>query len=240
MFTVALVGPDGAGKTTIGRQLEHELPYPVKYVYMGVSLDSSNHMLPTTRLVRAIKRACGAPPDTAGPRDPHARPPRPKGLWRRALKSTKAGLSLANRLCEQWFRQSLTWYFQWRRHIVLFDRHYFPDYYAHDIAPTTEHRPWSRRVHGFVLRRLLPRPDVIICLDAPAEVLFARKGEGSVALLEQRRQEYLAMQGQVKYFAVVDATLPPPEVVRQVREHVWTYHRQTQARRPQDQPCCSA
>jgi hypothetical protein len=62
MFTVALIGPDGAGKTTIGRRLEHALPRPVKYIYMGVNLDSSNVMLPTTRLVKAIKRALGAPP----------------------------------------------------------------------------------------------------------------------------------------------------------------------------------
>jgi ABC-type branched-subunit amino acid transport system ATPase component len=54
MFTVALIGPDGAGKTTIGRRIEHTLPLPVKYVYMGVNLDSSNHMLPTTRLLKSI------------------------------------------------------------------------------------------------------------------------------------------------------------------------------------------
>ena len=42
-------------KTTIGRRIEHTLPLPVKYVYMGVNLDSSNHMLPTTRLIKAIE-----------------------------------------------------------------------------------------------------------------------------------------------------------------------------------------
>ena len=64
MFTVALIGPDGAGKTTIGKRIEHTLPLPVKYVYMGVNLDSSNHMLPTTRLIKALKRMRGAAPDT--------------------------------------------------------------------------------------------------------------------------------------------------------------------------------
>ena len=42
MTTVALVGPDGAGKTTVARRLEGALEIPVRYLYMGVSADSSN------------------------------------------------------------------------------------------------------------------------------------------------------------------------------------------------------
>ena len=68
MLTLALVGPDGAGKTTVARTLEEELRPSVKYLYMGVSADSSNHALPTTRLVQALKRRQGAEPDTRGPR----------------------------------------------------------------------------------------------------------------------------------------------------------------------------
>jgi hypothetical protein len=207
---------------------------------MGVSLDSSTHMLPTTRLWRAIKRACGAPPDNAGPRDPRTLASRPKGLLRRGAKGAKGWLSLGNRLCEEWYRQGLCWWYLLRRNIVLFDRHYFPDYFAYDIAPTDGYRPLSRRFHGWTLKRLLPRPDVIVCLDAPAEVLFARKGEGSVELLERRRQEYLALEGHVKYFAVVDVTQPLDEVVRQVEDHIWQYYRAQGGQRPRREPCCAA
>jgi len=31
-FTVALIGPDGAGKTTVARALEGVLPFPVEYL----------------------------------------------------------------------------------------------------------------------------------------------------------------------------------------------------------------
>jgi shikimate kinase len=31
-FTVALIGPDGAGKTTVARRLQRELALPVEYV----------------------------------------------------------------------------------------------------------------------------------------------------------------------------------------------------------------
>src|SRR5439155_10211002 len=58
-FTVALIGPDGAGKTTVSRRIEQSLPVPVKYIYMGVNTDASNVMLPTTRAIHALKRLRG-------------------------------------------------------------------------------------------------------------------------------------------------------------------------------------
>jgi hypothetical protein len=91
-FTVALIGPDGAGKTTVARRLEQTgLEVPVKYLYMGINADASNHLLPTTRLVRALKRARGVPPDAGGPPDPLA-PPARSGILRKA----KAGARLVN------------------------------------------------------------------------------------------------------------------------------------------------
>jgi thymidylate kinase len=225
MFTVALIGPDGAGKTTIGRRLEHALPLPVKYVYMGVNLDSSNHMLPTTRLLRAIKRARGAAPDTAGPPDPNRVRARPKGAVKRTLAGIKSTLRMANRMGEEWFRQGLAWYYQRRGHIVLFDRHFFSDYYAYDIANTHADRRLTDRIHGYMLMHIYPKPDLVIYLDAPAEVLFARKGEGTIEALERRRQEYLQMRGLVKHFAVVDASQPEELVARTVAELIWSFYR---------------
>ena len=44
--------------------LEQEpLPLPVKRIYMGVNLEASSLMLPTTRLLLAAKRARGRRPD---------------------------------------------------------------------------------------------------------------------------------------------------------------------------------
>ena len=58
------------------------------------------------------------------------------------------------------------------------------DYYAHDISNTDPARPLRHRLHGVFLDRWYPRPDLVIFLDAPAEVLFARKHEGTIPLLE--------------------------------------------------------
>lgn len=206
MFTVALIGSDGAGKTTVGRALERRMPHFIKYIYMGVNLETSNLVLPTTRLLLEVKRALGRRPDMSGPPDPTRKKRQPEGSLRRWAASVKSALRLMNRLGEEWFRQLVAWTYLRRGYVVLFDRHFFSDYYAHDIAGNDPGRPLTSRIHGFVLDHLYPKPDLIILLDAPADVLYARKGEGTPALLERRRQEYLQLRQTVEHFAIVDAT----------------------------------
>jgi len=219
MFTVALIGPDGAGKTTIARELERVLPGRAKYVYMGVNWDASGHLLPTTRLLRAIRRARGAGPDLGGPPDVSEvdGPPRPTG--RRFRHAAWAGLSLLNRFGEEWYRQALAWWYVRRGTIVVFDRHFFADYYAHDVA-TAKRRTAGQRLHGFLLSRVYPKPDLVIFLDAPAELLHERKAEGTLEALERRREEYLRLAADMSDIAVIDASRPLDTVTGEVAEVV--------------------
>ena len=218
MVTVALIGADGAGKTSIGRRLEREPTLRIKYLYMGINPDASTHALPTTRMVVRVKVWLGKSSDMGGPPDPTRRKPPPEGVLKRLLLGLKTNLRVANQLSEEWFRQCVAWYYQRRGYVILFDRHFYPDYYAHDIAGDGSDRPFARRVHGFILDRLYPKPDLVILLDAPAEVLFARKGEGTVELLERRRQEYLQLSARVRRFAVVNADRPVSDVLSDVIE----------------------
>lgn len=204
MTTVALIGPDGAGKTTIAARLPDVLPVPVRYLYMGVSAESSNVLLPTTRIVRRLKRATGAAPDTAGPPSHGPRTPRSRSFIKRRMRDARSVLRLGNRFAEEWYRQWLAWRWQRSGAVVVFDRHFFIDYHAYDVAG--EDRSLSQRVHGIVLARFYPRPDLVIYLDAPGDVLLARKGEGTVEALEARRGEYRAVRQLVKDFVEVDAT----------------------------------
>jgi thymidylate kinase len=213
-FTVALIGCDGAGKTTVARALERDAELPLRYLYMGVSADSSNRQLPTTRLAHAIKRARGAPPDTAGPPEARPREPPPASASRRLRRNARAALRLANRGAEEWYRQLLAQAYLARGSIVVFDRHFYADYHAFDVNGAE--RPLSRRIHGWMLAHAYPKPDLVVLLDAPPEVLYARKGEGTLAALARRRQDYLALGEVADEFAVVSAAQPLEAVVEEV------------------------
>ena len=221
-FTVAVIGADGAGKTTVCREVVASLPIPVRYLYMGVNTEASNVMLPTTRIVRALKRSRGGPP-AGGPPDP-AREVRPKGTVGRGIHALRASVSLVLRLAEEWYRQVLAWSHVLRGRVVLFDRHFFTDYYAHDIVGTSRtERSLARRIHGYVLERLYPRPDLVILLDAPAEVLWKRKPEGTFEAVARRREEYLELGAVCRHFVTVDATQPRAIVLRRVIDLIMSH-----------------
>jgi thymidylate kinase len=204
-LTVALVGPDGAGKSTITARLQQAaLPAPVTTIYMGVNLEASSLMLPTTRLLLAAKRARGGRPDLVASslRDVDEAPTAPtRGA---ALKSTTR---LTVWMAEEWLRQLVALGHGLRGRIVVFDRHFFLDYYHADVEDGRA-RGRAQRLHGWMLRRLYPKPDLVILLDAPAEVLHARKPEATVAWLERRRQQYLELAPVVPEFVVVDVDRP--------------------------------
>lgn len=209
---VALVGADGAGKSTITRMLEQErelLPFPVKRVYMGVNLEASTLMLPTTRLLLALKRARGGRPDLVAV--PQVRPTTDAGrpdLRRRAREVARLTVWMA----EEWLRQAVAAGYTRRGYAVVYDRHFFADYYHSDVVRGGD----GASLHGWVLEHLYPKPDLVVCLDAPADVLFARKAEASPGWLEQRRRQYLALEGEVPAFVTVDAARPLDQVYSDV------------------------
>jgi thymidylate kinase len=217
-LSVALVGPDGAGKSTITARLRQAaLPAPVKTIYMGVNLEASTMMLPTTRLLLAAKRARGGRPDLVASslRDVDDAPSAPVGRGA-AVKSTAR---MAVWMTEEWLRQLVALGHGLRGRIVIFDRHFFLDYYHADVDH--EHgqgrsRGAAQRLHGWMLERLYPKPDLVILLDAPAEVLHARKPEATVAWLERRRQQYQELASLVPEFVVVDVDRPLDAAVSEV------------------------
>jgi hypothetical protein len=188
---------------------------------MGDNLTTANKMLPTTRLLWWIRRARGitpkSGPPTARPEERAARPPAGIGSF------VKTTLRLMNRLAEEYYRVGLAWLYQLRGHVVVFDRHYFADYYVCDIAGNGSAQSWNRRVHGLILDRFFPRPDLVVCLDAPADVLYARKPEGTVEALEMRRQEYFRIRDVVERFVVIDASSDADQVAREVSAAIEDY-----------------
>lgn len=220
MFSVALVGPDGAGKSTVSRALLESSPFPCKVIYMGDNLEACNLALPTSRLLRYLRERRrdrnkagaqnGGPlPATGGSRTKSPR----QILW--------AVARLVNFLGEEWYRQLLSWSCQARGYIVLYDRHFLFDFSLDGVDSDVS--AFERRLHRWILTRLYPRPSLAVYLDAPAEVLFARKGEKSPEELENRRQAFLHQTTQFRNFARVDGTQPPSQVCAEVSRLIAEY-----------------
>jgi len=203
-FTVALIGPDGAGKTTIARALEDQPDLAAQYIYMGVNWEASSHLLPTTRAMRALRRVRGIR-DSGGPPSQRSGPVPRRPLPRRVVRGAWTAFALANRLAEEWYRNLLAWRHVRRGGIVVFDRHFFSDYHADDVEAAAP-RSLDRRIHGFFLSRVYPKPELVVFLDAPADLLYARKGEGTLESLERRRRDYLRLADVTPNFTVVDAS----------------------------------
>lgn len=214
MISVAIIGPDGAGKSTISESLEGAaMPAPVKRIYMGVNLESSGLMLPTTRLALAVKKARGRRADMVAP---STRAPGATGSpVKRAVTGGARTVRLLMWLAEEWFRQLVALYHRSRGSIVVFDRHFYADYYHFDVAGNGR-RSATSRIHGYLLKHVYPKPDLVVCLDAPGQVLFDRKGEATAEWLEERRGQYLSLRDVVPHFVVVDADRPLDAVTREV------------------------
>ena len=227
-FTVALIGPDGVGKTTVGREVERTHPSRVKYIYIGDNVEASNYLLPTTRWWRTRggpQKAGGAKMGSPNP-EPH--PATRSNLLRRPVKALRGAVryvfSLTTRFLEEAYRQVVASRFSKRGYIVLFDRHFILDYYHNDILAAAGKRSLRRRLHGTIVRWLTREPDLVICLDASGETVFRRKGEFSPEFLEGRRAQYLSFQTIVKNFALVNADREVGLVIQDVNRVITDFH----------------
>lgn len=113
-----------------------------------------------------------------------------------------------------------------RSTLVLFDR-----YYQDLLVDSRRYRyggpMWLARLVG----RILPRPDLIVVLDAPPEVLRARKQEISPEEVARQREEYLRLADSLPNGHVVDASNPLDRVVADVEKIVLDHMAARTARR---------
>lgn len=203
--TVAFLGPDGAGKSTVTSVVAPELG--ARVVYLGVNLDEDTIALPTTRLLRVLRRRRIAAAARHGVQE---------GAGPRSVGRGAGGrVYLLNLMLEEWYRALIVAYHVWRGRTVLLDRHVVADYY-----PWDDDRTLLRRVHAALLRAWYPRPDLTIVLDAPAELLHRRRAEDPVVELDRRRHRCLEAAASMPRHVVIDASQPLDAVTAAVREAV--------------------
>src|SRR5947209_13087878 len=138
MFSVALIGPDGSGKTTIARRLEASFPGRFKYLYMGINAESSNVTLPTTRIAEWIKHLL----DNGQAGKPRHQASQATARSRGRVWST---LRMLNRFAEEIVRYALSWIYKKQRRIVIFDRFFKFDFACDPVE--LSRMPMSERLH---------------------------------------------------------------------------------------------
>ncbi len=221
VFTVALIGGDGAGKTTVANCILQSCDLPMKYVYMGFSTRSSNYALPTSRLVLAIKRIMyrngrkksPSPVSDDIPADQLEYSEQAHGrFWNTAR--------FLNRTAEAWFRQLIVINHLLHGYVVIFDRHFYFDSAPVMIDQNKPVLPFSDRLFFWFINHWYPKPALTIFLDAPVEVLYRRKVEATMDYLQKQRTAYLAQGEKLAHFIKVDACQPLEEVVAQTAQHI--------------------
>jgi thymidylate kinase len=173
--SIAILGPDGAGKTTLAEGVRASIPIPARYVYLGIWRQS--------RFEERLRSVVGA--------------------------------RLAVRLAKLLWKSILIRYHRRLGQVVLLDR------YTLDADLPAANVDWKSRISTRLVRRTCPDPDLIILLDAPVELMYARKGEHGVPELQLRRDGYLAMTDLFPQMVVLDAAEPVGDVRRRATALLW-------------------
>ena len=199
---VVLLGADGSGKSSVIRRLAEDVDGPF-------SSASVRHLAPMSLPHGRASRATT---------DPHGRPAR------RLLPSLAKAL--------YWlFDYSVGYHLRVRpalvrSTLVLYDR-YLVDVLVDPRRYRYGGPAWLTRL----VWRLVPKPDLVVVLDAPPVVLRARKQEVTPAETARQRAAYRELGRRVRGGRIVDAAQPLDAVVADVRTAIVEFLADRAARR---------
>ena len=190
---VAVLGPDGAGKSTLIQALQKQLMGPFRRTAVL-------HLRPHFGV-----RAVGP-----GPTRPHDKPARPTAV------------AMA-KLLYYWIDYELGYWLRVRpllarSTLVLFDR-YYPDV----LVDPRRYRYGGPMGFARLIAKLVPRADVILVLDAPERELLARKQELDLKEAQRLRQAYRHQAARLREAELLDASQPRDVVTRHAADTIVAY-----------------
>jgi thymidylate kinase len=228
MSSIAIIGQDGAGKSTISNMiLESNIFIKFKYLYMGISVESSKINLPTSQLAHYLKIYKYKIKNKISDFD-QAKKLYIDEMNKNRSKDVHGSIWLFGRLCnrllEEWFRLLISKFYQLRGYTVIYDRHFVFDYAIDSNITKTKKIRTTDRIHYWILTHLYEKPGLIIFLYAPGELLFSRKGETTIEYIEQKNKLFKKIGETMPNFILVDASKPLEEVFSEVKENIIKYH----------------
>jgi thymidylate kinase len=177
-LVVAVLGPDGVGKSTVIAALQRELQPAFRRV-------AYRHLRP-----RVLRRGQAAPSEITNPHGTAKRG------WAASL--AKLGLFVADSVLGEWLSIRPL---KIQSSLVIFDR------YPHDMLadPRRYGLATPRWLNASVLG-LVPKPDLWLILDAPVTVIMARKQEITAESCATVRAGYRALAEALPNARIIDTT----------------------------------
>ncbi len=194
---IALVAPDGAGKSTLANNLKMWWPWSARILYMGQNPFSGAIGLPTSKVLHKSYKTVTL---------------KPWCYWVRLFW-------FMNKSLENGLRYIIARFYKRRGRLVIMDR--FP--YSETRAD--QKIRWRKKIARSMLHAFQIRPDLTILLDAPGKVLYERKQEHSIEVLEKQRRHLKKLLNDVPNVTVVDAQNDAETVVITVCDILQRYYR---------------
>lgn len=192
---IVVLGADGSGKSTVIAQIE-------------------DHLKPAFRRTQYIhlrpRLGISEDPNSSPVTDPHGQPAR--GWLISIIKLVyflfDYGIGYVVNIYPQLVRSTL----------VIFDRYY------HDLlVDSRRYRYGGPRWLAKFIGQLVPKPDLWVLLDAPAEILQARKQEVSFEETARQREEYINLVESLPNSLRVDTTCPLDNVIADLDKAILNY-----------------
>ena len=200
-LAVALLGPDGAGKSAVCSALASASRAVLPFSTLSAQHLYERAIPRLSELKRGRFRRKPSSPATV--HDPHGK--RPHGFAASVFAVSYSTL-------DQWLSRLFLARRKLGRNVLLCHDRYMMELVIDPRRFRYAGPSWFARLAA----GLTPRLDLVILLDAPAEVLQARKREVTFEETKRQREAYRAMVGRLPNGHIVNADRPLPAVVEDV------------------------